>query len=149
VFRRLAEVMGMPELATDPRFVDHRARGRHMHEIDTIVAGWTQPFRSAELLDKLHAAGVPAGLVYEPKDMLDDPHFRERGSLQTVRDERHGELTMQAVVPRLSDTPGTIRSAGPALGADTDTVLTELLGRSAADVAALRDKGVVGREGVA
>ena len=149
VFRRLAEVMGMPELATDPRFVDHRARGRHMHEIDTIVAGWTQPFRSAELLDKLHAAGVPAGLVYEPKDMLDDPHFQERGSLQTVRDERHGELTMQAVVPRLSDTPGTIRSAGPALGADTESVLTQLLGRSAADVAALRDKGVIGREGVA
>ena len=76
-------------------------------------------------------------------------HFQERGSLQTVRDERHGELTMQAVVPRLSDTPGTIRSAGPALGADTESVLTQLLGRSAADVAALRDKGVIGREGVA
>jgi formyl-CoA transferase/succinyl-CoA--D-citramalate CoA-transferase len=54
--------------------------------------------------------------------MLDDPHFQERGSLQTVRDERHGELTMQAVVPRLSDTPGSIRSAGPALGADTDII---------------------------
>ena len=44
--------------------------------------------------------------------MLDDPHFRERGSLQTVQDERHGELTMQAVVPRFSDTPGAIRWAG-------------------------------------
>jgi crotonobetainyl-CoA:carnitine CoA-transferase CaiB-like acyl-CoA transferase len=146
VFGRLTAVMGMPELATDPRFVDHRARGRNMHEIDTIVGGWTQRFLSTELLEKLHAAGVPAGLVYEPKDMLDDPHFQERGSLQIVRDERHGELTMQAVVPRLSDTPGTIRSAGPALGADTDAVLTGLLGLSTEDVAGLRDKGVVGRE---
>ena len=85
VFRRLADVMGMSELAEDPRFVDHRARGRHMHEIDMIVAGWTQRFRSVELLEKLHASGVPAGLVYEPRDMLDDPHFQARGSLQTVR----------------------------------------------------------------
>jgi formyl-CoA transferase len=99
-----------------------------------------------ELLEKLHASGVPAGLVYEPRDMLDDPHFQARGSLQTVRDSRHGELTMQAVMPRLSDTPGTIRSAGPALGADTDAVLTELLGLSAQDVAKLRGNGVVGRE---
>jgi len=144
VFRRLAEVMGMPELVTDPRFVDHRARGRNMHAIDTIVAGWTERFGSADLLDRLHAAGVPAGGVYEPKDMLEDPHFRERGSLQTVQDERHGELTMQAVVPRLSDTPGAIGWAGRALGADTDAVLTELLGLTAEEVDKLRTEGVIG-----
>ncbi len=144
VFRRLAEVMGMPELVADPRFLDHRARGRHMTEIDTIIAGWTQRFEVADLLARLHEAGVPAGGVYEPKDMLDDPHFAERGSLQTVRDERHGELTMQGVVPRLSDTPGTIRWAGRALGADTDSVLEELLGLTADEVDELRKHGVVG-----
>ncbi len=144
VFRRLSDVMGMTDLPTDPRFVDHRARGRHMTEIDTIIAGWTQRFGTAELLDRLHEAGVPAGGVYEPKDMLEDPHFQERGSLQTVQDERHGELTMQAVVPRLSSTPGTIRWAGRALGADTDAVLGELLELTDDEVAKLRSKGVLG-----
>ena len=146
VFRRLADVMGMPELVTDPRFVDHRARGRNMAAIDTIVAGWTERFASADLLDRLHAAGVPAGGVYEPKDMLDDPHFQARGSLATVQDERHGELTMQAVVPRLSETPGGVAWAGPALGADTDAVLTELLGLRGEQVEKLRADGVIGQE---
>ncbi len=146
VFRRLVEVMDMPELATDPRFVDHRARGTNMAEIDTIIAGWTQRWGSAELLDRLHRAGVPAGLVYEPRDMVADPHFSERGSITTVPDERHGELSMQAVVPQLSETPGGIRWAGQALGADTDAVLTGLLGLSTQDVEKLRGQGVVGRE---
>jgi crotonobetainyl-CoA:carnitine CoA-transferase CaiB-like acyl-CoA transferase len=146
VFRRLVDVMGMAELADDPRFVDHRARGRNMYAIDTIIAGWTERFVAAELLGKLHAAGVPAGLVYEPKDMLADPHFTARSSIETVKDARHGELTMQAVVPRLSETPGDIRWAGQALGADTDAVLTELLGLTAEAVAALRDDGVIGKE---
>jgi formyl-CoA transferase len=147
VFARLVDVMGMPELAADPRFVDHRARGRNMHAIDTIIAGWTERFGSAELLDELHAAGVPAGLVYEPKDMLADPHFTARRSIETVKDGRHGELTMQAVVPRLSETPGEIRWAGQALGAETDAVLTGLLGLTAEAVAALREDGVIGEAG--
>ena len=144
VFKRLAEVMGVPELATDPRFVDHRARGRNMLAIDTIVAGWTERYTTAELLERLHAAGVPAGGVYEPKDMLDDPHFQARGSLQTVADERHGELTMQGVVPKLSETPGEVGWAGPALGADTDSELTGLLGLTTEQVEKLRAQGVVG-----
>ena len=77
--------------------------------------------------------------------MLDDPHFQARGSLQTVADERHGELTMQAVVPRLSETPGGVGWAGPALGADTDAVLTELLGLRGEQVEKLRADGVIGK----
>jgi len=145
VFRRLVEVMGMPELAADPRFVDHRARGKHMTEIDIIIAGWTERFPAADLLTRLHEAGVPAGLVYEPRDMLDDPQFAARGSITTVADSRHGELSMQAVVPRLSDTPGGIRWAGQELGADTDHVLTELLRLPAERVEELRRQGVIGR----
>ena len=117
-----------------------------MYAIDTMIAAWTESRDAAELLADLHKAGVPAGLVYEPKDMLADPHFSARGSIETVKDARHGELTMQAVVPRLSETPGDIRWAGQALGADTDAVLTELLGLTAEAVAALRNDGVIGKE---
>jgi formyl-CoA transferase len=144
VFRRLVDLMGRSELATDPRFVDHQARGRNMAEIDGIVAEWTGAQASSELLERLHAAGVPAGLVYQPKDMLDDPQFTARGSIATVHDERRGELRMQNVVPKLSETPGEIRWTGRPLGADTDEVLTELLGLTAEQVEKLRAQGVIG-----
>jgi crotonobetainyl-CoA:carnitine CoA-transferase CaiB-like acyl-CoA transferase len=143
VFRRLVDVMGMPELASDPRFVDHRARGRNMHAIDTIIAGWTERLTAAELLEKLHAVGVPAGLVYEPKDMLADPHFAARESLVRVPDETYGEIAMQNVFPRLSHTPGRVRRAGPPLGADTDEVLGELLDLKPDEMERLRHDGVI------
>jgi len=144
VFRRLTVLMDRPELADDPRFVDHQARGRNMAEIDGLVAGWTTAHASAELLDRLHGAGVPAGLVYEPKDMLDDPQFVARRSIATVSDERHGEVAMQDVVPKLSETPGEVRWTGRPLGADTDAVLTEVLGLTAEQVEELRSQGVLG-----
>ena len=144
VFRRLVDVMGMPELASDERFVNHQARGRNMAEIDAIIAEWAQQFDSADLQDRLNAAGVPAGLVYQPKDMLDDPQFAARGSIARVKDERHGELAMPAIVPKLSETPGEIRWTGRALGADTDAVLTEVLGLTAEQVEELRLRGVIG-----
>lgn len=144
VFRRLVDVMGMPELATDERFVNHQARGRNMTEIDGIIAGWAQQFDSADLQSRLDDAGVPAGLVYQPADMLDDPHFAARGTIATVKDERHGELAMPAIVPKLSETPGEIRWTGRPLGADTDAVLTDVLGLTPAQVEELRGKGVIG-----
>jgi formyl-CoA transferase len=144
VFRRLTVLMDRPELADDPRFVDHQARGRNMAEIDGLVEEWTRAHTSTELLDRLHGAGVPAGLVYEPKDMLDDPQFVARGSIATVPDERHGELRMQGVVPKLSATPGEIRWTGRPLGADTDAVLTEVLGLTVEQVEKLRSQGVLG-----
>ncbi|SDN80607.1 CaiB/BaiF CoA-transferase family protein [Geodermatophilus sp. DSM 45219] len=143
VFRRLAAAMDAPELAEDPRFADHRARGERQAELDGIIAAWTRPRSAAEVLDRLHGAGVPAGLVYEPADMLEDPHFRARDSIVHVPDEEFGEVAMPAVVPRLSATPGSVRERAPRLGEHTDAVLAELLGLGAEEVAALRAAGVV------
>ena len=143
VFRRLAAAMDAPELAEDPRFSDHRARGERQAELDGIIAGWTGSRGATEVLDRLHEAGVPAGLVYEPADMLADPHFRARDSIVHVPDEEFGEVAMPAVVPRLSATPGSIRGRAPRLGEHTDAVLTDLLGLSAQEIQDLRAAGVV------
>ena len=143
VFARLVGVMGQPGLAADARFASHQARAEHVAEIDAIVTAWTLTRSSAEVLARLHEAGVPAGLVYEPKDMLDDPHFAARESLVRVADEKYGEIVMQGVFPRLSATPGRVRRAGPPLGADTDDVLRELLGLDPAEIARLRSDQVI------
>jgi crotonobetainyl-CoA:carnitine CoA-transferase CaiB-like acyl-CoA transferase len=135
--------MGVPELADDPRFADHRARGDRQAELDGLIAGWTQGRTSAEVLAPLHEAGVPAGLVYEPGDMLADPHFRARDSIARVPDDQFGEVAMPAVAPRLSATPGSIRTRAPRLGEHTDAVLTQELGLGPRELAELRAAGVI------
>jgi crotonobetainyl-CoA:carnitine CoA-transferase CaiB-like acyl-CoA transferase len=144
VFGRLAAAMGQPELARDPRFASHQARGRHMAVLDDRIADWARGQPARQVLERLHAAGVPAGLVYEPEDMLADPHFRARRSLVEVPDPDHGRLAMPGVAPRLSHTPGGVRWAGPALGQHTAEVLRELAGLDDAELDELRRAGIVG-----
>jgi crotonobetainyl-CoA:carnitine CoA-transferase CaiB-like acyl-CoA transferase len=142
VFRRLTAVMERPEIADDPRYVDHRARGQHMAHLDHVIGVWTQQFSSAELLEKLHAGGVPSGLVYEPADMIADPHFQARRSLVEVPDDDHGSIVMPGVAPRLSETPGRVRWRGPLLGQHTDDVLTSA-GLTADNITKLHETGVI------
>ena len=137
VFGRLAEAMGRPELAADERYATHSARGSAMAELDALIAQWTAGHPADELLELLHGHGVPAGRIFRAKDMFADPHFAARQAIVTVPHPDFGELPMQNVAPRLSETPGAVRSAGPALGEHNDEVWGGLLGLSAADRARL------------
>jgi len=85
---------------------------------------------------------VPAGRIYTVADIAADPHYRARGMLQDVPMKDGSTLTLPGIVPKLSVTPGGHRHNAPALGQDTDAVLREL-GLSAAQIQALRDKGIV------
>lgn len=142
VFARLVTAMGQPELAQDPRFATHEARGERQEELDGLVAQFTSTLEADQLETLLHDHGVPAGKIYRAVDMLADPHFQSRETITSVPHPALGEVPMQNVFPRLSRTSGTIRWPGPELGAHTDEVLTEL-GRSAEDIARLREAGVV------
>lgn len=128
VFRRLAALMGRPELADDPRYATHGARGAHDEELDALIAAWTAGHDAGGLLDLLHEGGVPAGRIFRAEDMLGDPHFAARDSIVRVPDGRFGELAMQNVFPRLSQTPGSVRWTGPGLGEHNDEVYGGLLG---------------------
>jgi formyl-CoA transferase len=126
VFRRLAAAMGEPALATSERYATHEARGRHQQELDDTIARWTAKHTAEDLLATLEKHAVPAGRVYTARDMLADPHFKARESIVPVPDPDLGPIPMQAVAPRLSGTPGTIRWPGPALGAHDAEVRAEL-----------------------
>lgn len=130
VFARLVDAMGRPELANDERYATHRARGRHQAELDRMIGQWTQTLTIAELEAVMLEAGVPSGRVYDPEDMLRDPHFAERDALITLDDEELGEVTMQGVFPKLSQTPGSVRRAAPLkVGQDSHDVLERWLGK--------------------
>ncbi|RQW45719.1 CaiB/BaiF CoA-transferase family protein [Novosphingobium sp. LASN5T] len=132
VFARLAAAMGRPELASDERYATHRARGARQEELDGLIGEWTKTLTIAELEARMIEAGVPAGRVYDAEDMMADPHFAARDALVKVDDAEFGEVTMQGVFPKLSDTPGSIRRPAPlAVGQDTADVLRRWLGREA------------------
>ncbi len=126
VFRRLAQAMGRPELATDPRYATHAARGDHQPELDALINDWTRTVDHEPLQALLEEHGVPCGLIYTAPDMLKDPHFAAREAIVDVPHPDFGTLKMQNVAPRLSDTPGAVRHAGPELGAHTAEVLDRL-----------------------
>ncbi|MFC5382581.1 CaiB/BaiF CoA transferase family protein [Aquipuribacter nitratireducens] len=143
VFARLATVMERPDLATDPRYATHGARGQNAEELDGLIARWTATVPADDLLARLEAGGVPAGRIYQAKDMLADPHFAARQSVVRLAHPDFGELPMQNVFPRLSATPGRVRAVGPALGEHTDEVYRDLLGLDDAELARLRGAGIV------
>jgi formyl-CoA transferase len=143
VFSRLAEAMGRPDLAADPKFVDHAARGLNQTELDGIIAAWSAGSSLDDLLARLEDAGVPCGRVFRAPDMLEDPQYQAREAIVSVDHPVFGKIRMQNTFPRLSETPGKVRWPGPALGEHTDEVLGRLAGLSAADLTDLRARGVI------
>ena len=145
VFRRLCAAMDRPELATDERFADHAARGRNQDELDAVIADWAATRRPQDIIDVLSAAGVIAGPINTVAEVVRDPQFLARGMLVEHFDEGAGRNVLgPGVVPVLSDTPGGVRSAGPARpGQHNDEVYGELLGLSPAELSALAQEGVL------
>jgi crotonobetainyl-CoA:carnitine CoA-transferase CaiB-like acyl-CoA transferase len=143
LWRRLAEIMGKPELGEDERFATHHARGEHEDLLDEIIGEFASRHTAQELDEIVNGGGVVCAPVYTAEDVYGDPHFRERGLLVDHEDEVHGHMTVPGVVPKLSATPGGIRQAARwTVGADTDAVLDEL-GVDEAERARLADDGVI------
>jgi formyl-CoA transferase len=143
IFKRLCAAMLMPELATDDRFASNAARLVHSDELDAIIEAWASAHDTSAMMRMLQAAEVPAFPVYSAKDIVEDPHIRERRAVVDVPDPTLGHSIMPGVVPRLSRTPGDVRTAGPTLGSHNDEILMGELGLSRADLDALRSEGVI------
>jgi formyl-CoA transferase len=145
VFRRLCDAMGRPELSTDDRFATHVARGRNQDELDKIIGDWAAERQPADIIDTLSAAGVISGPINTVAEVVEDPQLRARGMLVEHWDERVERPVLgPGIVPVLSETPGSVRNAGPARpGQHNDEVYGELLGRTDEEIAALKSEGVI------
>lgn len=144
VFERLCAAMGRPELAKDPRYVNHVARGQRQKELDDLIEAWTLTHTVEEVEAAMIAAGVPAGKIYRAPEMLADPHFKAREAIIEIDHPRWGALPMQNAFPKLSKTPSSVRRpASQAIGQDNAEVYGEQLGLSAADLDALAKAGVI------
>jgi len=144
VFGRLCDAMGRPELAEDPKYATHIARGENQDELEGIVADWASKHTAKEIDEVLNAAGVICGPIYTIADIFEDPQYQARDMLLRHEDPEFGEYIGPGIVPKLSHTPGSVRwSATWEEGSHNREVYGELLGLSDEEITSLREEGVL------
>ena len=142
IFKRLMIAIGRPDMAEDPRFEHDQGRVENEKEIDAAIEKWTRDHTSDEVLTTMDEVSVPAGPILSVEDMMNDEHYIARGMFQEV--EANGRtLHIPAMLPILTETPGSTEWPGPELSEHTEEVLTELLGKDEGEITQLREDGVV------
>ena len=146
-WRALCRVLGQEAWAVDLRFSQGPARWGNRLELDELVAVETQKWQAHSLMSQLQAQGVPAGAVLDSKDLLFDPHLKERGFYEVVS---HHASTGIPPLPyasrpwKLTGTPAVPGEAAPLMGEHNRQVLGELLCRSDEQLADLEQQGIIG-----
>ena len=129
IFKRLAALMGTPELAADPRFCGNRERTANAGVLDDLIGCWSATLPCAEATSLLAAAGVPAGPINSVADIVEDEQVRARGIIVQLQDDAGNPVTTTAPMPRFRNHPGVSRHAARTIGADTAAVRAEIAGR--------------------
>ena len=124
IFKRLMTAIGRDDLGNDPGLAQNAGRAERVDQLDAAITAWTVQRSVAEVVAVLQAASVPAGRIYTVRDIATDPHFHARQMIQRIVTADGLALDVPGIVPKLSATPGAIRSLAPALGEHTKTVLS-------------------------
>jgi formyl-CoA transferase len=136
--------MGRPELADDPRYATHLARGENQEEVDGLVAEWAAQHDAHEIDRLLNEAGVVCGPIYSIAEIFEDPQFQAREMLVEHVDPDFGAYVGPGIVPKFSETPGAIRWSGTwEEGSHNEEIYCGLLGLSASELDGLREDGIV------
>lgn len=126
VAMRIFDVIGRPDMKTDPRFATNVERVRHRDIVDAAVRDWFDGRPRDAALAGMRAAGATVGPVYDIADIASDPHFAERGVLVDAERQDGSRLAHHNVFPRLSQTPGGLRLPAPDIGQHTAEILAEI-----------------------
>ncbi|MDP6391460.1 MAG: CoA transferase [Arenicellales bacterium] len=144
MFKRLCDAMEQPELADDPRYSTHQARGQNGDELDSLIADWTRELSAAELDERLDKHGVVSGPIYSIEDIVNDPHYQARDMICRFQDKELGEIAVPGFVPKLSETHSEIAWLGPSeVGAHNEEVYCGMLGLSEDDLKELENDGII------
>lgn len=141
MFERLTQAMGRPDLWN--LYGDQAERLKHRDTVIEEVTNWCLSMTREQVMEKCIGAEVPAGPINSIADIFEDPHFRARDQLVTLDDPEVGEVTIPGVIPKLSKTPGRIKSLGQGLGASNADVYGKLLGLGEAEIADLKARGII------
>jgi formyl-CoA transferase len=142
IFKRLMRAIGRADFAQAADLATNEGRVRRVAEIDEAIAAWTRGRTVFDALAVLAAAQVPAGRIYTAKDIAEDPQYRARNMIERITTREGYALEVPGIVPKLSATPGAIRSAAPLLGEHTLELLKEQ-GLSDAEIEVLAAKKII------
>ncbi len=142
-WRRLANAMGQPQLANDPRFSTLWARKQNEDALESIIMKWTSPQIVEDVVVLLHKANVAVAPVSDSRSLSGDANLTARDYWVYKEHPEVGKMQHCGIPWRMSGTPTQVRSAAPTLGQHTDEVLTGILGYSKSDVEELRKLGAL------
>jgi formyl-CoA transferase len=142
LYRRLMGAIGRADLHDDPALAKNDGRAAQMEKIDAAIAAWTSQRTQDEVLKEMERAEVPAGRIFSAADIASDPHFAARGMIQQITAGDGEPLKVPGIIPKLSASPGAIRTPAPKLGEHTDEILKEL-GFTTSQVSELREKQII------
>ena len=141
IFKRLMKLIGRDDLGNDPQLENNEGRVKRVVELDQAIGEWAKTLTTDKALEALDAVAVPAGRIYTVADITQDPHYKARGNIETIQMHDGTKVEVPGVIPKLSRTPGSIRTLAPDIGQNTDEILRGI-GLSDAQIASLKERGV-------
>jgi formyl-CoA transferase len=141
IFKRLMNLVGRADLANDPALENNDGRVVRVAELDQAIGIWAQTMTTDQALQLLDSVAVPAGKIYTVADIVSDPHYKARGNIESIQMHDGTKLDVPSVLPKLSRTPGSIKTLAPDIGENTDEIL-QSIGLTEAQVASLKERGI-------
>lgn len=141
IFKRLMTIIGRDDLGSDPQLENNDGRVKRVAELDSAIGEWAKTVSTDQALEILDSVSVPAGRIYTIADIASDPHYKARGNIETIQMQDGSKLDVPGVIPKLSRTPGSIKTLAPDIGENTDEILRGL-GLNEFQVSSLKERGV-------
>ncbi len=141
IFKRLMTVIGRDDLGNDPQLENNDGRVKRVAELDQAIGKWAKTLSTTKALEVLDSVAVPAGRIYTVADIANDPHYKARGNIQTIQMNDGSKVDVPGVIPKLSRTPGSIKTLAPDIGQNTDEILKSI-GLTDDQVASLKERGI-------
>lgn len=141
IFKRLMKAIDREDLGADPQLENNDGRVKRVVEIDQAIGEWAKTVSTHKALEILDSVAVPVGRIYTVADIANDPHYKARGNIETIQMQDGSKLDVPGVIPKLSRTPGSIKTLAPDIGENTDEIL-QGIGLNEAQIASLKERGV-------
>ena len=133
----------MPDLINKPEYHNNAARLDNREALNDDLQGWLSQRCLNETMDQLVPSGGVVGPVYDAQRIMDDPHYQAREDIIDIDDPELGKTKMLGVVPKFSETPGSVQHAGPTVGEHNQHIYNSWLGLEEEDLSELSEQGTI------